>query len=332
MALLTNPSAVAQGLARRTLLDERLAPRVLFVASSGGHVSELRRLADGIEHRPSSMWLTFDTPQTRSILRGRTVQYVPYVRPRDLAGTLRTFWTVRKLLQRERFDLVVSTGAAIAVGAFLAARLRPIRTLYIESIARVTGPSITGRIVASLHLAGLRTQHARWADRRWRPVTGLLDALRRDDPPQQAGPMLQPKVFVTLGTIHPYRFDALVDAVLDSGLANEDTVWQVGATSRDDLPGRAESLLSPDEFAEAVRNADVVVTHAGVGTILELIDAGLHPVVVPRRAQRGEHVDDHQTEIADYLAGTDAVTVVEADDLCAVHLVAAAGLAVRELV
>ena len=328
MALLPNPSAVAQGLARRALIDDRLAPRVLFVASSGGHVTELRRLATGIDHRSSSVWLTFDTPQTRSILHGRTVEYVPYVRPRDVVGTLGTFWQVWKLLQREHFDLVVSTGSAIAVGAFLAARLHAIRTRYIESIARVSGPSTTGRIVSLLHLAELRTQHVRWADRRWRPVTGLIDSLRIGRWPQDREPVVRPTVFVTLGTIKPYRFDALVDAVLSSGLADDSTVWQLGATTRADLPGRVASLLDPEEFAEAVRNADVVVTHAGVGTILELLDAGMHPVVVPRRARRGEHVDDHQTEIADFLAGTAALTVVEADELRAAHLVAATRAAV----
>ena len=312
------------GRAFPTLLDERTAPRVLFVASSGGHVSELRRLAGRIEHQPSSVWITFDTPQTRSILQGRRVRYVQYVRPRDLLGTLRTFWYVRRLLQQEHFDLVVSTGAAIAVGAFIAARLRPIRTRYIESIARVTGPSTTGRIVAALHLAELRTQHVRWADRRWRPVTGLFDGMRPEAEASLAGPMHAPRLFVTLGTIKPYRFDALVDAVLATGLADERTVWQLGSTTRTDLPGRVETLLSPEEFGEVVRSSDVVITHAGVGTILDLLDRGQHPVVVPRRRLREEHVDDHQLEIADFLRAGDFVTVAEADRLDSGHLLAAA--------
>ena len=50
-----------------------------------------------------------------------------------------------------------------------------------------------------------------------------------------------------------------------------------------------------------MREADVVVAHAGVGTALAALEVGKCPVLVPRRLAHGEHVDDHQVQIASEL-------------------------------
>ena len=55
----------------------------------------------------------------------------------------------------------------------------------------------------------------------------------------------------------------------------------------------------------------MVVTHAGVGSILTCLLNGKRPVVVPRLAGLGEHVDDHQLELARRLRDIDVVTLVE---------------------
>jgi len=43
------------------------------------------------------------------------------------------------------------------------------------------------------------------------------------------------------------------------------------------------------------REAVVVATQEGVGTVMQLLDWGIWPVVLGRRVHRGEYVDDHQT-------------------------------------
>ena len=53
---------------------------------------------------------------------------------------------------------------------------------------------------------------------------------------------------------------------------------------------------------EHIRVADVVVTHAGVGSILTCLRLGRTPLVVPRQSRFGEHVDDHQVELTRALA------------------------------
>jgi UDP-N-acetylglucosamine transferase subunit ALG13 len=79
-------------------------------------------------------------------------------------------------------------------------------------------------------------------------------------------------------------------------------------------------------FGEMERNfeaADLVVTHAGVGSILCARRAGHTPIVVPRYHELGEHVDDHQVELTRALAGLGEVTPVWRDEEIATAVAAA---------
>ena len=281
----------------------------LLICSTGGHLSELVRLENRIGANPDSLWVTFDTEQSRQMLAGRRVHHLPYIGPRDLTGTLRAGPVIRRLVKGERFGAAISTGAAIAASALPVAAASGVPATYIESVCRVQGPSATGKIVQRMPGISLRTQHASWAGGRWRSCESILTDFRSEAAPV---PRDTRRIFITLGTIRGYRFDSVIDALLASGYANENTVWQLGDTNRRDaLPGRVHSYLSPTEFAAEARAADVVVTHAGVGTLLELLGMGIYPVLAIRRATRDEHVDDHQTEIADVVNTTDIGIAVE---------------------
>ena len=70
--------------------------------------------------------------------------------------------------------------------------------------------------------------------------------------------------------------------------------------------------------------ADVVITHAGVGTLLGMLEQGIHPLMVVRRAERGEHVDDHQEQIAELVNRLGIGHAVEVEDLDAEALAEAA--------
>lgn len=109
-------------------------------------------------------------------------------------------------------------------------------------------------------------------------------------------------IFVTLGT-HEQPFDRALDLVI--ALARRDSVLvQHGATRpRPGLSGVEWSeYLDWAPLTARMRDADVVVTHAGVGSAVTAIRAGKKPVLVPRLARYGEHVDDHQLQLAERLA------------------------------
>lgn len=273
-----------------------LSKKYLFAASTGGHLAELVRLSERYDASSQSVWLTFDTDQSRSLLAGKRVVYMPYIRPRDVGGVLRGSLLTRKLIAEESFDCAVSTGAAIALSVLPQTKLAGIRSVYIESVSRLDGPSLSGRLVALARTAELYTQHPTWGGNRWKPIPSVLSSFESVEVEPAT---TLPKLFVTLGTIEGYRFDRLVDAVLSSGVADDKTIWQLGDTMRGGLPGTVYEHMPADAFEDAVTQSDVVITHAGVGTILQALELGKYPVVVPRSGDRKEHVDNHQFQIAD---------------------------------
>jgi len=77
----------------------------------------------------------------------------------------------------------------------------------------------------------------------------------------------------------------------------------------DDLPAQWIAWRTREELDELIRAARVVVTHGGSGCIMQALRAGSLPVVVPRLARFGEHVDDHQLQLASRLERAGKVVV-----------------------
>jgi UDP-N-acetylglucosamine transferase subunit ALG13 len=307
--------------------DQPPTRKLLLVASTGGHLWQLTRLAPRLGASPESLWVTFDCPQSRSLLQGRRVLHVPYVAPRDVKESLRAAWQLRRAVREEHFDGVVSTGAAVAVSAMVGARARVPSRLYIESVSRFDGPSLTGRIIAGCRLARTLTQHPAWCDDRWEFRGSVLEDYVVE--PGPAEPVS--KVFVTMGTIRPYQFRRLAERVVDILPPGVEVVWQTGETDAQDLPGTVHRYLSGEDFDRAVRDAGAVITHAGIGTLLGLLRAGVQPIAVPRRARFGEHIDDHQQQGARALEDRGLVINREADELSWDDVLAAGRTRVRLL-
>ncbi|WP_169914642.1 glycosyltransferase [Rhodococcoides yunnanense] len=268
---------------------------MLWVASSGGHFAQLNRIAKSVEAHTDSKWLTFNTPQTKQILDGQNVHYVDYIAPRDgVTASKAALWALRNL-RRGMFDVCVSTGAAIAPAILPMARLCRYRTVYVESVTRVHGPSLSGAIIGKIPGIETYTQHEAWSDSNWKYKGSILDSWVSNPNPILGRPR---KIFVTVGSIRPYRFDRAIDAVLKILAADDEVVWQLGATKRTDLPGEIRDQITPAEFLRNATEADVVITHAGVGTVMEMLDLNIAPVIVVRDPNHSEHVDGHQQQIA----------------------------------
>lgn len=120
-------------------------------------------------------------------------------------------------------------------------------------------------------------------------------------------------IFVTVGGQLP--FDRLVHTV-DQWAMNEgreDVFAQIGDSSRTPSHIRWERFLSPTEFQAKARESDVMIAHAGMGSILTAIELGKPIVVMPRRAHLGEHRNDHQWATVNRLS-KDVGIVVSADE------------------
>jgi UDP-N-acetylglucosamine transferase subunit ALG13 len=122
-------------------------------------------------------------------------------------------------------------------------------------------------------------------------------------------------ILVTVGT-HHQPFTRLIRAL--PTLPSRDAVVQYGHSPPPAWRSAREAVpfLAYDQLAALMDAADVVVTHAGVGSVLTALRMGHTPIVVPRLARFDEHVDDHQIELTQTLEETGRVIAVwEIDEL-----------------
>lgn len=99
-------------------------------------------------------------------------------------------------------------------------------------------------------------------------------------------------IFVTVGT-NEARFDRLLAAVDRLG-TGEELIVQHGPSAVRPAGASAVDFLPFDDLVETMRRARIVITHAGVGSVMTSLHAGTQPIVVPRLRRYGEAVDDHQ--------------------------------------
>lgn len=221
----------------------------------------------------------------------RVLEVPPFDRRNKGTANLRT--SVR-LAAGERPELIVTSGAGIAVAFTGVARARGARVVFAETMARVRDSSVSGRVLARLAERTL-VQWEEMSAVHPRAITcrpALLEGLPSGPAERGEG------TFVALGT-HHQRFGRLLTAVgaaVRAGVLPEPVFVQAGTTPIDGVPGAA--TLPPEEMRARLASADAVVCHAGAGIIATTLRARRRPLVLPRLARHDEHVDDHQEQIA----------------------------------
>jgi UDP-N-acetylglucosamine--N-acetylmuramyl-(pentapeptide) pyrophosphoryl-undecaprenol N-acetylglucosamine transferase len=280
----------------------------LLVASEGGHLTELQIIARRLDVKECA-WITFDSPQSRSLLLGQEVYYAPFAGSRDPIGTLNAGRWAHGFLRSHSFDTVVSTGASLALSVLPLAAREGAECHFFESSARTSGPSLTGRLLEPFHSIKLFTQYDRWANRRWQYHSSVFDGFRAV--PLDLVP--EPKrLVVTLGLHKGFGFRRAVERLVRIIPPGTEVLWQTGDTDTSGLGIVSHSNLPTPELTRAMAEADAVITHAGIGTIVSTFQSGKRPVIIPRRKEFREHVDDHQLLIADELKRRDLIVCAEA--------------------
>lgn len=120
--------------------------KLCFVASSGGHLTHLYMLKPFWEIR-ERFWVTFDKEDARSLLEGERVYPCYFPTNRNVRNLIRNTFLAWKVLRKERPDLILSSGAAVAVPFFYLGKLFGAKTIYIEVFDRIDKPTLTGRLV-----------------------------------------------------------------------------------------------------------------------------------------------------------------------------------------
>jgi UDP-N-acetylglucosamine--N-acetylmuramyl-(pentapeptide) pyrophosphoryl-undecaprenol N-acetylglucosamine transferase len=302
----------------------------LLVASTGGHLAQLVRLERRLRGElDDELWVTFDTPQSRSLLAGREVVFARHTYSRDWRSVASNSLLATRLLRERQVTGVVSTGAGIALSFIPPARVSGRQCHFIESAARSDGPSLTGKLLGRLPGVRLYSQYPGWAGGRWRYAGSVFDEFRPIPASSASGTVR--RVVVTLGTIGKYGFRRLLERLIDLLPPEAEVLWQTDVSDTAGLPIQAHRVLPPEELQRAMRDADVVVAHAGIGSALAALEAGRCPVLVPRQKSHGEHVDDHQQQIAGELDRRGLAIARQVEDLRSTDLAAAASRRVETL-
>lgn len=119
--------------------------KVLLVGSSGGHLSQLLRLQGWWEEH-DRRWVTFPLADARSKLGGEDVVWGAYPTTRNIPNLLRNLVVAWRQIRSYRPDVIVSTGAGVAVPFFWLGRLFGVTTVYLEVFDRIDSRTLTGRL------------------------------------------------------------------------------------------------------------------------------------------------------------------------------------------
>ena len=118
-------------------------------------------------------------------------------------------------------------------------------------------------------------------------------------------------IFVSLGT-QDKPFNRIIDYIISlkenlKEIKSEKIIIQLGQTkllkSENERIEKLENIiiydmLKPEKMKDIIKDSDIIITHAGVGTIMECLEMGKEIIVVPRKVENLEHVNNHQEEIA----------------------------------
>ncbi len=121
--------------------------KICLVASSGGHLNHLR-LIKPYWHDKERFWVTFNKPDTVSVLADEKIYFCYYPTNRNIINLIRNTFLAIKILFKEKPDVIISSGAAPAIPFFYLGKLLcRAKTVYIEVFDRIGKPTITGKIV-----------------------------------------------------------------------------------------------------------------------------------------------------------------------------------------
>ncbi len=123
----------------RDKTQHRVHPKVAFVASHGGHFTELELLRQSLGH-VDFILITYSSIRVGN--RGKTY------RLRNIGANpfhlLVAFFRMALILAKERPEAIISTGAEIAIPAFVLGKVLGSKLVFVESLCRVSKPSATG--------------------------------------------------------------------------------------------------------------------------------------------------------------------------------------------
>ena len=106
-------------------------------------------------------------------------------------------------------------------------------------------------------------------------------------------------ILVSLGTQDKEfpRLLKLVEDLIDKGIIKDEVIAQIGQTKYESNKMKLVKFLNKDELLKYIKESKYIITHGGVGTILDSLSLNKKVIAVARLKKYKEHVNDHQLEI-----------------------------------
>ena len=120
--------------------------KICLVGSSGGHLTHLYMLKDFFQDK-DRFWVTFDKEDANSILKEEKKYYCYYPTNRNIKNLIKNTFLAIKILRKEKPDLIISSGAAVAVPFFYIGKFFGAKLVYIEVFDRIDKSTMTGKLV-----------------------------------------------------------------------------------------------------------------------------------------------------------------------------------------
>ncbi len=107
-------------------------------------------------------------------------------------------------------------------------------------------------------------------------------------------------IFVTTGSMLPFdRLIRLIDDFVEEGVITDEVYAQIGEGTYTPKHYKFTRFIEKSEFDRLITGSSLVISHAGIGVIMECLEAKTPLLVLPRQSNLGEHVNDHQITTAE---------------------------------
>lgn len=272
--------------------------KILAVASFGGHLAQLRRILGPLEGCDIVWVSTYD-----QIFENEDV----HIKVQDFSRqnwyqSLSAIFRFLKIIKHVKPTHIVSTGAAPGLAAIIAAKLMGIPSLWIDSMANIISMSLSGKI-------------AKYFATQWFTYK-LQDVFSYNkDGENQEGIIKEQlsynNIFVTTGTQEP--FDRLIKYIDIWKEYNKGVVIYAQSIKGEYVPHNFQvtGLMTPTEYDAIFKDVDLIIGHAGMGTIIKALELGKPVIVFPREKAEGEHRSDHQKDTVNFLPPVSNIKIAQ---------------------
>ena len=282
--------------------------KICLACSSGGHLSEMMELKE-VYGRYNHFFVTYRSADTIELAEKEKVHFLVNPRRHPILTILNILQSFKRFI-KEKPDIVLTTGAGVALPMCYIAKLYRKKIIFIESFCRVEKPSLFGRLIYPI---------ANLTIVQWEPLLEyykkaeygghIFDFSSKEDEEK----IIKNQIFVTIGTSSP-GFDRLlkeVDRLMEEGIIKEKLIAQIGHTQYTPKNYEWFKFLAESAYEDLFRKSRLIITHDGAGTIAKAMKYKKSLIIVPRLQRYGEVAYDNKFELAKELEKRFGIPVVE---------------------